>query len=63
MAVYREIPCKYYVCKGECQKGKKDAEHNGRCQTCSKYKPRARLHLPNKKKAYNDKMRGRVGDE
>lgn len=63
MANYREIPCMYYECKGICKKGKKDAEHNGRCQTCSKYKPRARLHLPNKKKAYNNKVRGSITDD
>lgn len=40
MAKYREAPCAYYVCKGECMKGRKNAEQTGRCQTCSKYRPR-----------------------
>ena len=39
MAHFREAPCIHYVCKGECKKGR-DAEQNGICQTCSKYRPR-----------------------
>ena len=29
-------PCKSYICKGECKKGR-DADHNGYCQKCGKY--------------------------
>ena len=57
MAKYREVTCLYYECKGMCKKGR-NAEHNGICQTCSKYKPRARVHTINKKKAYNESQRG-----
>lgn len=42
MAKTRETPCKYYVCKGECKKGR-EADHNGYCQHCNKYYPRARV--------------------
>ena len=44
MAKDRLTPCLYYVCKGECKKGR-DAEHVGYCQHCDKYKPRAKEHL------------------
>lgn len=40
MANYKEAPCQYYICKGECSKGFKDASQKGRCQTCKKYRPR-----------------------
>ena len=49
MAKTRETPCLYYVCAGECEKGRK-AEHNGYCQRCGKYTPRARVRHVNKKK-------------
>lgn len=42
-------PCKYYVCKGECDKGR-DAEQNGYCQKCGKYEPRVRQRHLNQKK-------------
>lgn len=60
MAKYREQPCESYICKGQCKKGKRDAEHNGRCQICSKYRPRAKVHSINKKKAYNEKERSKI---
>ena len=56
MAKTRETPCKYYVCKGECKKGR-EADHNGYCQHCNKYYPRARVGHINKKKAYLDKIK------
>jgi hypothetical protein len=31
--------CEYYISKGNCQKGR-EAEQNGYCQHCGKYKPR-----------------------
>ena len=46
----RSTPCLYYICAGQCRKGR-DAEHNGYCQKCDKYKPRVReRHLNEKKK-------------
>ena len=58
MAKTRETPCKYYVCKGECKKGR-EADHNGYCQHCNKYCPRAKVCHINKKRQYNEKMRGK----
>lgn len=40
MAKFREAPCEFYICKGECKKGINDAAQRGRCQTCAKYRPR-----------------------
>lgn len=40
MARYREIPCKYYIALGQCQKGRA-AQHKTYCQHCDKYVPRA----------------------
>lgn len=49
MAKDRLTPCISYVCKGQCEKGR-EADHNGYCQKCDKYAPRARvLHLNRKK--------------
>ena len=56
MAYDRETPCKYYISKGECSKGR-DAEHNGYCQKCNKYYPRAKVRRINKKKQYLDKLK------
>lgn len=56
MAKYREIPCKYYVARGECRKGR-DASHKNYCQHCGKYCPRARVECRNRKKQYNEKVR------
>ncbi len=52
MAHYRETPCLYYICKGECTKGR-DAEHGNYCQKCDKYFPRVKERHINKKKKYN----------
>lgn len=49
MSKDRIEPCKYYVCQGECEKGR-DAEHNGYCQKCGKYEPRIRQRHLNQKK-------------
>ena len=49
MAKDRITPCLYYVCKGECKKGRK-SDHNGYCQRCDKYKPRVRERHKNLKK-------------
>lgn len=56
MAKTRETPCKYYICNGECEKGR-DADHNGYCQKCDKYYPRARVRHLNKKKQKLEKIR------
>lgn len=37
----REIPCEFYVCKGECKKNRK-ASHSKACQICNLYRPRSR---------------------
>ena len=52
----RETPCLYYICKGNCKKGR-EAEHTGYCQRCDKYKPRVRERHLNRKKQYLDKLR------
>lgn len=49
MSKDRETPCKFYVCAGECTKGR-EAEHTGYCQHCNKYVPRARVRHLNRKK-------------
>lgn len=49
MSKDRIEPCKFYVCKGECSKGR-DADYIGYCQKCDKYIPRVRRKHPNKKK-------------
>ena len=59
MAKFREMPCKLYVCKGQCLIGR-EAEHYGYCQKCSKYVPRAKGKPYNKKKEYNEKQRSKV---
>ena len=59
MAKFREIPCKLYVCKGQCLINR-EAEFRGYCQKCDKYVPRAKVKTKNKKKEYNEKQRGKV---
>lgn len=56
MARDRIEPCKYYVCKGECEKGR-DGDHNGYCQKCDKYYPRAKVRHLNKKKQKLQKLK------
>jgi hypothetical protein len=56
MAKYRETPCMYYIAFGECKKGR-EACHNGYCQKCGKYIPRARVRHLNRKKQYNQRIR------
>ena len=58
MAKLRETPCKYYIALGECTKGR-DACHAKYCQHCNKYVPRAKMRHINKKRQYNEKMRGK----
>lgn len=56
MAKDRETPCKFYIAKGECGKGRA-AEHKGYCQKCGKYVPRIRERHINKKKQKLEKIR------
>lgn len=49
MAKDRLAPCQFYICKGECSKGK-NAEQNKTCKTCSKYRPRKGFKVVNKKR-------------
>lgn len=63
MSKARLTPCKYYICAGECSKGR-EAEHNGYCQKCNKYEPRAKeRHLNLKKDKLNKiKFNGKITD-
>lgn len=56
MSKDRMTPCKFYVCKGECEKGR-EADYNGYCQKCDKYYPRVRERHLNKKKQELEKIR------
>ena len=56
MAKDRITPCLYYICNGECEKGR-DADHKGYCGKCSLYKPRARVRHLNKKKQKLEKIK------
>ena len=56
LAKDRITPCLYYICAGRCQKGR-EAEHNGYCQKCDKYKPRVRERHLNVKKQKLEKIR------
>ena len=62
MAVTRETPCLYYICAGQCEKGR-EADHAHYCQRCDKYKPRARVKHINKKKRELDKIARREKHE
>lgn len=56
MAVYREVPCKFYIALGQCSKNR-EAKHTGYCQHCNKYVPRAKVRRLNKKKQTLAKIR------
>lgn len=62
MAKDRLTPCLYYICAGECAKGRA-AEHDGYCQHCDKYKPRARVRHINRKKQKLEKIRRNDWDD
>jgi len=49
MAKFREIPCKYYICNGECKKNR-EAEYKHYCQVCSLYTPRSHAKVKNLKR-------------
>lgn len=59
MAKYRETICKFYICKGSCEKGK-EAEHKGTCQHCTKYEPRYRAKYENRKRKEIEKARSEI---
>ncbi len=40
MARTREIVCEFYVCEGNCSKGR-EGTFNKCCQTCNKYRKKA----------------------
>ena len=52
----RETPCLYYICAGQCQKGR-EADHKHYCQHCDKYKHRAKVRHLNKKRQKLDKIK------
>lgn len=52
----RETPCLYYICTGQCEKGR-DAGYKKYCQKCNLYVPRARIRHLNKKKEKLEKIR------
>lgn len=56
MAKLRETVCKYYISAGVCEKGR-EASHQGYCQKCDKYYPRARVRHINKKKQKLNRLR------
>lgn len=56
MAKDRETPCKYYICEGECSKGR-EANYKHYCQKCDKYYPRCKERHLNQKKQKLDKIR------
>lgn len=56
MAKFKEIPCRFYIAFGVCQKGR-EAEHRGYCQHCGKYEPRAKVKCINKKKRYYERSK------
>lgn len=56
MAKDRQTVCLYYICAGECSKGR-NADHTHYCQHCDKYVPRAKIKYNNKKKAKIEKIR------
>lgn len=58
MAKDRIEPCKYYVCAGQCEKGR-EADYRGYCQKCNKYEPRAKKKHVNQKKLALEKIRSR----
>lgn len=61
MAKYREVPCIFYISHGKCKKNR-DANHTRYCQKCDKYYPRAKVKSINKKKIYNEKIKGKNYD-
>lgn len=61
MSKDRLTPCMYYICAGECEKGR-EADYKGYCQHCNKYRPRAKERHLNKKKEKLRKIREKEMD-
>lgn len=61
MSTYREMPCKYYLAYGSCEKGR-EASFKKYCQHCDKYVARAHKHFMNKKRELIEKERGKIID-
>lgn len=55
MATDRQTPCLYYICAGQCTKGRK-ADYAHYCQKCGKYRPRIRVRYINRKKEKLEKI-------
>ena len=62
MAKDRIEPCLFYICTGECEKGR-EADHRGYCQKCNKYVPRVKIKHPNQKKQKLNKIREKERSE
>ena len=56
MSKERQTPCKFYVCEGDCEKGR-EATHNKYCQHCKLYQARAKVKHINLKKQKLEKIR------
>lgn len=62
MSKDRLEPCKSYNSEGNpCEKGR-IAEHNGYCQRCKLYEPRAHIKHQNRKKTELEKIRKKEWD-
>lgn len=61
MARDRETPCRFYVCEGNCEKGR-EGTHNSYCQRCKLYQARAKVKHLNFKKQKLDKIRKKEFD-
>ena len=62
MAKTRETPCVNYVCAGQCMIPTRadKASMKGYCQTCDKYRPRAKVRHENRKKRELDRLNRRI---
>ena len=56
MAKDRLRVCKFYVCEGNCTKGR-EAKYMKYCNRCDKYQARCHEHHVNRKKIELDKVR------
>lgn len=56
MAKDRLTVCKFYICEGNCTKGR-EGTLNNYCQRCSLYQVRCHEHHVNRKKVELDKVR------
>lgn len=62
MAKDRLTPCKFYVCEGNCAKGR-EGTFNVYCKRCNKYQARCNEHHVNRKKFELDKIRKKEAKE